>query len=446
MLPIMSPPLLDAIKRRDYPAVLRCARDRAGWSQTELAKRVGFHPSVISKMEAGRRRMENVVTLRRMAEVLQLPASAFGLDSHEGVATGHIGPRPSRVIGEAAPEEDDVRRRSFLKVGGLAMGAAVTGAPTAGATTASSASLPDPAVVLTARLSDVLVGAPAAAGPVLPPALLTRALAAARVSFGKSDFLALAEALPAVVRSAEAAQDAGAQAQAYTLVTRALVKLRPGGLEWISADRAVRAAEEAGQPLLLAEAERMLSGVCRRAGDHGRAQNLVLQAADRLALDGRDPRHLLLHASLLCTGGYSAARAHDGARARDLLADAAATTAKLDGTDAARARANLLSHRVSVEQLLGDPGAALQHARAARAVTFPDAEREGRYLVDLAAVQLQLGQPGPAYSTLLAAERRAPGEVYTRAAVRTIVHALLDQNRAAVPGIRDLAARVHVPA
>ncbi|MFB9686086.1 hypothetical protein [Amycolatopsis plumensis] len=77
---------------------------------------------------------------------------------------------------------------------------------------------------------------------------------------------------------------------------------------------------------------------------------------------------------------------------------------------------------------------------------FPDVEREGRYLVDLAAVQLQLGQLGPAYSTLLAAERRAPGEVHTRAAVRTIVDALLDQNRAAVPGIRNLAARVHVPA
>jgi hypothetical protein len=73
---------------------------------------------------------------------------------------------------------------------------------------------------------------------------------------------------------------------------------------------------------------------------------------------------------------------------------------------------------------------------------LPDVEREGRYLVDRAAVQLQLGRPGPAYSTLLAAERRAPGEVHTR----TIVDALLDRNRAAVPGIRDLAARVHVPA
>ncbi|WP_372672723.1 helix-turn-helix domain-containing protein [Amycolatopsis kentuckyensis] len=446
MLPIMSSPLFDAIERRDYPAVLQHARERAGWNQTELARRLGFHPSVISKMEARRRRMENVVTLRRLAEVLGLPASAFGLEGPGGVAAGRSDPVPSRVGTKPAPEEDDVRRRSFLKAGGVAIGAAVTGVPAADAATAVPAAVPDPAAVLTAQLSDVLIGAKASAGPAVPTAGLTRALAGARAAFGRSDFLALADQLPALVRAAEAAQDAGATAQAYTLVTRALVKLRPAGLEWISADRAVRAAEAAGQPLILAEAERMLSGVCRRAGDHDRAGALVVQAADRLALDGRDPRHLLLHASLLCTGGYSAARAGDGARARDLLTEAAATANRLDGAGSARARANLLSHRVSVEQLLGEPGAALQHARTARGVAFPDVEREGRYLVDLAAVQLQLGQPGPAYSTLLAAERRAPGEVHTRAAVRTIVDALLEQNRAAVPGIRDLAARVHIPA
>ncbi|MFI5593609.1 multiprotein-bridging factor 1 family protein [Amycolatopsis sp. NPDC051758] len=442
----MSSPLLDAIARRDYPAVLRHAREGAGWSQTELARRLGFHPSVISKMEARRRRMENVVTLRRLAEALQLPESAFGLDGPEGVAAGRIDPAPSRVVSKPAPEEDDVRRRSFLKAGGVAIGAAVTGAPAAEAATSTSAALPDPAVVLTTRLSDVLIGARAATGPAFPTAGLTRALAVARASFGKSDFLALADQLPALVRAAEAAQDAGAAAQAYTLVTRALVKLRPAGLEWISADRAVRAAGAAGQPLILAEAERMLSGVCRRAGDHDRAGALVVQAAERLTLDGRDPRHLVLHAGLLCTSGYSAARAGDGARARDLLTEAAATANRLEGAEAARAQANLLSHRVSVEQLLGEPEAALHHARTARGVGFPDVEREGRYLVDLAAVQLELGQPGPAYSTLLAAERRAPGEVHTRAAVRTIVDALLNQNRAAVPGIRDLAARVHVPA
>lgn len=58
MLPIMSSLLLDAIERRDNPAVLRYARDRAELSQTELAHWLGFHPSVVSRMEAGHRRMD----------------------------------------------------------------------------------------------------------------------------------------------------------------------------------------------------------------------------------------------------------------------------------------------------------------------------------------------------------------------------------------------------
>jgi transcriptional regulator with XRE-family HTH domain len=442
-MPTIMSSLREAMARQDYPAVLRHARELAGWSQTELAERLGFHPSVISRFESRHRPLRDVKTLQRLAEVLPVPASAFGLHDHEGVATRQIGPCPSRVVGKPAPEEDDdVRRRSFLKAGGVAVGVTVAGASPAVAEVA--ADLPDPAVVLTSRLSDVLVGAPITRGPILPAEQLTRRLAAARVAFSRSDFLALADTLPPLVRTAEAVDDPGALAQAYTLVTRALAKLRPSGLEWISADRAVRAAGDAGDPLVLAEAERMLSGVCRRDGRHDRARKLVLTAADRLALDGRDPRHLLLHSSLLCTGGYAAARAGDGARARDLLADAATTAARLSGTDAARAGANLLSHRVSVEQLLGDPGAALHHARIAGPVAFPDAEREGRFLVDLAAAHLQLGNPGPACNTLLAAERRAPGEVHTRSVVRDIVGELLTQNRVSVPGIGDLAARVHI--
>ncbi|WP_410608395.1 helix-turn-helix domain-containing protein [Amycolatopsis sp. lyj-109] len=443
MSPIVPPPLREAIARQDYPAVLRLARELAGWTQTELAHRLGFHPSVISRFESRRRPLRDVKTLQRLAEVLPVPLEAFGLHDHEGVATRRGTPGASRVIGSPDREEDDVRRRSFLKVGSLAVGATVAGAaPPAAANPAALA--PDPATVLTARLSDVLVGTPTAHGATLPAEQLTRGLAAARTAFGKSDFLALADVLPPVVRAAEAIQDPGALAQAYTLITRALAKLAPNGLEWISADRAVRAAGASGEPLVLAEAERMLSGVCRRAGHHAQAQALVLGAADRLTLDGRDPRHLVLHSSLLCTGGYAAARAGDGIRARDLLDAAATTAARLSGDAGARAGANLLSHRVSVEHLLGDPAAAIQHARTAGPVRFPDAEREGRFLVDLAAVHLDLGNPGSAYNTLLAAERRAPGEVYTRSAVRDIVGVLLTQARVPVPGIRDLAARVHV--
>ncbi|SFQ28442.1 hypothetical protein [Amycolatopsis rubida] len=367
---------------------------------------------------------------------------------------GWLGGRQSRKSQERQHEferkkvlaergQDKVRRRDFLKAGGMVVGAAVAGSAASPAAAAAPARLPDPAAVLAARLADVLVAS--APGPATPPARLARGIAAARAAFDRCDYLALADALPRLVRGAAALGDPATLARVYILATRALVKLRPGGLEWLGAERAVRNARSADHMLLLAEAERMMSSVFRRAGDHERAKDLVLGAADRLALGGADPRHLRLHARLLCTGGYSAARAGDGARARDLLADAAVTTARLTGADATFARADLLSHRVSVEHLLDEPGAALHHARTAGQIAFPSVEREGRLLVDLSAAHLKLGRHGAAYNALLEAERRAPGEVRTRAAARTIVTDLLAQNRATLPDIHDLAARVHAP-
>jgi hypothetical protein len=51
-----------------------------------------------------------VVTVRQLAEALQLPASAFGLAGPEGMATERTDPTPSR--GSASPPwvEDDVDR------------------------------------------------------------------------------------------------------------------------------------------------------------------------------------------------------------------------------------------------------------------------------------------------------------------------------------------------
>ncbi|WP_410674191.1 hypothetical protein [Amycolatopsis sp. cmx-4-68] len=87
----------------------------------------------------------------------------------------------------------------------MAIGAAVTGAPAVEAATSAIAALPDPAVVLTAQMSDVLIGSWTSAGPALPSAGLTGALAAARAPFAQSDFLALADQLPALSRAVDAA-------------------------------------------------------------------------------------------------------------------------------------------------------------------------------------------------------------------------------------------------
>jgi transcriptional regulator with XRE-family HTH domain len=48
-------------------AQLRASR---GFSQAELARRAGFHPSFISQLEAGKRKGQNYETLTALSEAL----------------------------------------------------------------------------------------------------------------------------------------------------------------------------------------------------------------------------------------------------------------------------------------------------------------------------------------------------------------------------------------
>jgi hypothetical protein len=216
----------------------------------------------------------------------------------------------------------------------------------------------------------------------------------------------------------------------------------------VSADRALRAAAGADDPLALAEAQRLLGSVCRRAGHHDRAQDLTLTAADQLDLSRKtpDPRHLSLYGVLMCSAGYAAARGGDRDRATELLGEADATAARLVDHPAQQQAlaANVVSHRVSADYVLGNAGSALHHARTAQLGQFPDTERRARFLVDIALCFAQWNKPGRAYQTLLAAERTAPGEVRTRATVRRLVGDLLRHpQQASLPGLRQLAARTH---
>lgn len=148
----------------------------------------------------------------------------------------------------------------------------------------------------------------------------------------------------------------------------------------------------------------------------------------------------------MCSAGYAAARAGDHDRAVEMLGEADTTVNRLADHPAQQQAlvANVVSHRVSAEYVLGNAGTALHHAHAASLAQFPDTERRARLLVDVALCFAQWNKPGHAYQTLLAAERTAPGEVRTRATVRRLVTDLLHHpQQAALPGLRQLAARTH---
>lgn len=426
--------------------IVRALREANGLTLAQLAGLCGYSVSALSRMETGRQPLRDVDTLRKIVDALRVPAALLGLTEHRPGTTAVFAFAARVGTSTTADEGDAMRRRAFLAAAGL------TSASLAWPHRADAA--PDPAALLTERLGDVLLG-PIAPGEPASPAAVDRALRTAQQDFLACRYLDLAHALPLVIVAGEATirecdlpAAHGLLAKTYTLASRVLTKLDASGLEWIAADRALHAAASAQDPLISAEAQRMVASAARRAGHHDRAQALTLAASERLTVTGADPSpaHLAMHGMLYCSASYAAARAGYRDRATDLLDDATETARRLvsDPSRHKALTANIVSHRVSTSYILGDAGTALRHAASLPLSQIPTVERQARLLVDTALAAAQWDQPAYAYRVLLAAERRAPGEVRTRSAVRTLVTDLMSvRHQAAMPGLAGLAQRVH---
>lgn len=404
-----APDLHAAAARGDYGEVLRLARTANGWSQQDLACRTGFDRSVISRYERGKRLLRDVSVLTLLARALGIPPELFGLAS------------PTATRGRSTV--DDVLRRELF----LATGAIVA----SGRSPQANAARPhhaDPAVTLAHSL-DVALTDPSS-GTVVDPALLPALLRQVRMDYRHARYLPMLQRLSSLIASAEAAVSerpdppACAQlAQTYTASAHVLFKAPASGLEWIAADRAIRAAHRAEDPRLLAEARRLLCIAHRRAGWHDRAQELAVSAADRLGTDV----HGMVTAELLCTAAYAAAKNGDRERAMELLTDAdrIARKAQRDGQFwTAFGAVNVTVYRVSVFSSLGDLGRALAAVRAVNIGELPTAERRARFFVDAARAYLTAEQHGQARQALLIAARTAPQEMRTRPAARTLAATL----------------------
>jgi transcriptional regulator with XRE-family HTH domain len=434
---------------RSFGAIIRRTRIAKGWTQAELGARCGYSGSMVSRWEADKQPLQNIDLLRTLASHLDLAPGEFGLAPDTAPPTGleaAEGPNVSRNVSPSREEADPLRRRAFILATGLA---ALPG------TVANFDARPDPAELLARRLGDALLTPSTNAAPVAA-APFRQALAVAARDFTACQYVRLAQHLPRLLAAAEATVQAGPNdpaalrllAETYNLTTRALGKLEASGLEWLAADRGVRAAWGADHPLVLAESQRLIGAVARRAGQHDRAQALTLAAAQRLQMDAQpDPERLAMIGTLYCSAGYAAARAGDRERTHDLLGEAANAAHRLQG-DPEKHRAlvaNVVSHQVSAAFILGDTGAALAHAQSLPISAVPTVERRARLLVDQALAWAQWGKPSRSYRTLLVAERMAPGEVHTRNTARRLVADLLgSKNQAEMPGLPQLAARAHI--
>jgi tetratricopeptide (TPR) repeat protein len=446
----------------DAGAIVRAARLAAGLTLAELGQRCGYSASQISRYERGVQRLTDITLLRRFAEALAIQPQTLGLtplgssQSGRHTVTGPIvmpgnGPNLSHKF---QPEggDDPVRRRELLaRAAGLA-GAAALGLPAAH----QPPSRQDPR----GHLDSLLLYGGASAEPI-PVARLRLITSQARAYFQAARYERLEAVLPAMLATAAATRDRASGderatastllADAYIVAANFVVKLNDDPVAWTLADRALQAAQAGDDPLTTADARRAVATVLRRTGRPAKARELLLRAIHDIEPAGQASLdRLSMYGTLLEVAAYTAAVDGNRPAASELIGEAKATAARL-GDNAnhrftAFGPANVTLYQVSIAQVLGDNGTAIEHAKTLRPVAIPTAERQGRYWIDVARAYHQWGKPQPCYQALLAAEHAAPAEVRYRPPVHRMAEDLLrTSHRTSLPGLPAFARRIGMP-
>jgi len=441
-------------------AIVRAARLRARLTLAELGHRCGYSASQISRYERGVQPLTDVELLRRFANALAIPHEMFGLvPPNLGRATRHAGlketlahvggPRVGRDV-QRRDGDDPVRRRDLLAGAAGLTGAAAFAWSAVGRAQVTAGS--------PARLEDLLYGG--ATGGAVPIVTLSKAICAARRDFQTARYDRLAAGLPGLIGTAVATRGEAAGregtassllADAYITAANFMIKLNDDPLALTLADRALQAAQVGDDPLTTADARRAVATVLRRIGRRAKAREMLLSAAYDIQPAGRvSPEQLSMYGTVLEVAAYTAAVDGDRLAATELIGEARAAAARL-GQDAnyrfaAFGPTNVTLHQISIAQVLGDSGTAIEHARTVRPAAIPTAERTGRYWIDVARAFHQWNKPESCYRALLAAERAAPAEVRYRPPVHRITEDLLRADRRSLPGLRDFASRIGVPA
>jgi transcriptional regulator with XRE-family HTH domain len=386
-------------------------RKKRGLSQTELAALLDRSETWLSQVERGVRRIDRMSVLERLAEQLEVP------------------------IAELAPE-----------------------APVVSASAQRSEASSNLSLALAS--SDALSAVLATPEPVDVDRLGAEALQAWQYVHGsRYDELAalLTGLIPDLERAARVTDGTDrrrvcvARAKAYHAAAAVLSKLGEVGPAWVAVDRAISSAEQADDPLLMAEGAFRLAIVFQGA----RRFDLVKQTARTAAqaLEGLvsvgEMEAVALRGALYLQLAVAAARTNDGDAAYAHLDEAkrAADTLGVDRNDydTEFGPTNVMLHEVAVAVELGDAGHALRTAAKAD-VSRLSPERHARLLIDVARAHAQRRQVGEVIDALNQAADVAPQQVETHGLVRGLMSDLLRGDNADNPDLRRLADRIKIGA
>jgi transcriptional regulator with XRE-family HTH domain len=385
-------------------------RRRHGLSQPELATLVDRPVTWVSQLERGVEPIDRPTALEPLADALELPLSELA-----GGVPGGVG---------------ELRRSSAAD--GLRM--------------------------LLARAHSLCAMLGESHAPALGSLRATTERACALAGAGEYDQLTtvLAKLLPgleAAVRTVPAGLQADAYeltAMAYQACSAALMKLAEPLAAWVAADRAMAAAEKAGNMLLAAAGQYRLasvlldSGECALADEMARTTLLALRGLAELA----DPDALSLCGGLTLLRAVIAARASHPAAAFGHLAKARLLASRL-GKDQATAVPEFGAQYVALFEIavsvdLGDAGHALRAAAALDTASLAPAWL-ARILIDVARAYALRRQVDEATAALSRAVDLGSCPARDQDRARGVIRELLTMQTPPPRALAVLAERVGAP-
>ncbi|GGM03819.1 hypothetical protein GCM10010129_54170 [Streptomyces fumigatiscleroticus] len=403
--------------RRQFGARVAELRRRRGLTQTELAAVIGRTASWVSQVERGIQPVNRLDVLRLLADGL-------------GVALNMLQPEAPDVSGPeaaaAAEGENDLDQARLTISGHPALDVLLS--PHEGARD---------------DLLDEL------RGEVDRVWSLTHAGRFAQLSEALGTLVSRLERVSRTASGEDRSMAHRLLARTYQALAAAFVRQNEADAAWVAADRALRAAESAGDTLGVFVGVFRLVHAFVRLHHLDQAEHAAATAINTLAphagSESVPTEELSVLGSLHLALALVHARAGKRTAAREQIARARAVAARIgeerNDFNLEFGPVNVEIQAVSTAVDLGDAGEALDIAATVDASGL-SVERQARMLMDVGRAHAQRRQCGDALASLLKAEEIAPEIIRNHMAAREVIRELvLMAGRGASPELRGLAER-----
>ncbi|MFE5137240.1 helix-turn-helix domain-containing protein [Streptomyces fagopyri] len=388
----------------------------AGMSQSDLAIAMARSESWVSQVERGVQPVERLSILQALADALNVSVREVRPDAAPA----------------AEAEPDETHRSNDLE--GLRV--ALTGHPALGSLFELTPAEPIPSLAdFRHRVDEAWTLAHASSYGALSDHLVR-----------------LLPSIETAVRHAPAGDRSelhSLRAKAYQVAAASFTRQDQADAAWVAADRALQAAELAGQPLeVVASLFRMAHAFMRQQHmeqAEQAAKSAVAVMAPRAESPTCPPEELSLLGAMNLVLAVINAREGNRGRTHEHIDRARGIAARLgedrNDFDTEFGPTNVEIHAVSTAVELGDAGLALEVAQRVDASSLSP-ERQSRFLLDVARAHAQRRHVGEATAALLESEVLAPEQIHDHHLAREVIRDLIQLSEPRVPeSLRGLAER-----